>query len=135
MAAGDGKSPLISVWLNAQTDLLRAKVNFGDADTTEASVFTNWYLGTNNIVLSADAGSYSITGSAATFFIARALFAESGAYNLIGLPANLIRSFLYPDPGDVRDGVIYGPGGIFTGTLVATSGETSVAIRSFTRKF
>jgi len=41
----------------------------------------------------------------------------------------------YPPPSDVRDGVIYGPNGIFTGTLVATSGETSVAIRSFTRKF
>jgi hypothetical protein len=85
--------------------------------------------------LLAAAGAFNLTGSDATLFTSRALSAESGAYNLTGLPASLTKFSIYPDPGDVREGVIYGPGGIFTGTLVATSGETSVAIRSFTRKF
>lgn len=41
----------------------------------------------------------------------------------------------YPDPTDVRFGVKYGPSGIYTGALLVSPGETSVAIRSFTRKF
>jgi hypothetical protein len=41
----------------------------------------------------------------------------------------------YPDPSQVEFGVQYGPGGLYTGTLVTLPGETSVAIRSFTRKF
>jgi hypothetical protein len=40
-----------------------------------------------------------------------------GSYNLTGLPASLTKFSLYPDPGDVREGVVYGPGGIYVGTL------------------
>jgi hypothetical protein len=45
------------------------------------------------------------------------LSANSGAYSLTGIPANLFKTSLYPDPGDVREGVVYGPGGIYVGTL------------------
>lgn len=203
MAAGDGKSPLISVWLNASTDLLRAKVNFGDLDTTEATVFSNWYLGSSGGAqtlvadpgtytltgsaatltaarnFSADSGQYLLTGSAAALSVGRNLSAASGAYVLTGQTATLTRTYnlsanagtfnlngasatflysrvlrgdpgiytidgyaatltavtVFPSPSDVREGVVYGPGGIYTGTLVAGAGETSVAIRSFTRKF
>lgn len=32
----------------------------------------------------------------------------------------VVRLSIYPDPADVRAGVVYGPGGIYTGTLTAT---------------
>lgn len=82
-----------------------------------------------------DAGAFNITGLDAALLRTQIFNAESGAYDLTGFNATLDFVSLYPNPSDVRDGVIYGPGGVFTGTLVATSGETSVAIRSFTRKF
>lgn len=36
------------------------------------------------------------------------------------LAGSATRIALYPDPADVRAGVVYGPGGIYTGTLTAT---------------
>jgi hypothetical protein len=38
---------------------------------------------------------------------------------LSGQSANLIVVAQYPNPSDVRAGVVYGPGGIYTGTMVA----------------
>lgn len=67
--------------------------------------------------LLAAAGAFNLTGSAASFFTTRALSANAGAYSLNGIPANLFRTSLYPDPADVREGVVYGPGGIYVGTL------------------
>lgn len=66
---------------------------------------------------SADAGSFNLTGSAATLTAARLLSADSGSYSITGAPASLIKFSIYPDPGDVREGVSYGPGGIYVGTL------------------
>jgi hypothetical protein len=58
------------------------------------------------------------------------LSADAGAYNINGL------DFIdLPPASDVRSGVTFGPGGIYVGTLVTRPGETSIAIRSFTRKF
>lgn len=68
--------------------------------------------------LSANAGNYAITGQAADLFWSRAFTAESGSYEITGQPATLSAATLYPAPGDVRLGVVYGPGGIYTGTLV-----------------
>lgn len=203
MAAGDGKYPISSRWLNATTSTLRQKLTFGDLDTAEATVFTTWYLGSSGGAqtlvadpgtytltgsaatltaarnFSADSGQYLITGSAttlsinqnlsaasgtyvltgqtatlartynlsanagtfnlngasATFLYSRALSGDAGIYTIDGYAATLTAVTLFPPPSDVREGVVYGPGGIYTGTLVAGAGETSVAIRSFTRKF
>lgn len=41
---------------------------------------------------------------------------------------------LYPDPSDVREGVRYGPGGIYTGTLTGGGGSTIIRLRSFTER-
>jgi hypothetical protein len=41
---------------------------------------------------------------------------------------------LYPDPSDVREGVQYGPGGIYTGTLTPGGGSTIIRLRSFTER-
>jgi hypothetical protein len=41
---------------------------------------------------------------------------------------------LYPDPSDVREGVQYGPGGIYTGTLTGGGGSTIIRLRSFTER-
>lgn len=41
----------------------------------------------------------------------------------------------YPDPSTVLAGTVYGPGGIYTGTLVqGTGGDNYVALRSFTSR-
>jgi hypothetical protein len=44
--------------------------------------------------------------------------AEAGAFAYIGQPASFVIQSLFPPESDVRQGVVYGPGGIFTGTLV-----------------
>jgi len=67
--------------------------------------------------LFAAAGAFNVTGADASLFTSRALSANSGAYSLTGFAANLFKTSLYPDPGDVREGVVYGPGGIYVGTL------------------
>jgi len=41
---------------------------------------------------------------------------------------------LYPNPADVRDGVQYGPGGIYTGTLTVGVGSPIIRLRSFTEE-
>jgi len=41
---------------------------------------------------------------------------------------------LYPNPSDVRAGVQYGPGGIYTGTLTPEGGSTIIRLRSFTER-
>jgi len=44
------------------------------------------------------------------------------------------RGTLYPDPADVREGVHYGPGGIYVGTLTVGTGTAIIRIRSFTEE-
>ncbi len=41
----------------------------------------------------------------------------------------------YPAPTDVLAGLVYGPGGIFTGTLASSPNAPSVGLRSFTTNF
>ena len=41
---------------------------------------------------------------------------------------------LYPDPSDVREGVQYGPGGMYVGTLTVVDGQTIIRIRSITER-
>jgi len=41
----------------------------------------------------------------------------------------------YPDPAYVLAGVVYGPGGMYTGTLTLTAGESIIGLRSFTGRF
>jgi len=75
----------------------------------------------SNRILYADAGSYGISGQDALLAQGRYLLAESGSYAITGQPATLNSIVLFPNPADVRAGVVYGPDGIYTGTLVATS--------------
>lgn len=41
---------------------------------------------------------------------------------------------LYPDPSDVREGVQYGPDGMYVGTLTVVDGQTIIRIRSITER-
>jgi hypothetical protein len=41
---------------------------------------------------------------------------------------------LYPNPSDVREGVQYGPGGMYVGTLTVVDGQTIIRIRSITER-
>lgn len=41
---------------------------------------------------------------------------------------------LYPNPADVREGVQYGPGGMYVGTLTVGSGRSIIRLRSFTEE-
>ena len=69
--------------------------------------------------LSADAGTLTLTGQGATLLLERRLIASAGALTLSGQAATLFKTSTLPDPADVREGVVYGPGGIYTGTLKA----------------
>lgn len=65
--------------------------------------------------------------------------AHDATGDLVGSNAIVVGSAahisLYPDPSDVRAGVIYGPGGIYVGTLTVGAGETIIRLRSFTERF
>lgn len=74
--------------------------------------------------LTSNAGSFTITGSTATITYTHvannySLIANSGNYNVTGnsLISGVNKS-LYPDESNVKAGVVYGPGGIYTGTLM-----------------
>jgi hypothetical protein len=76
-----------------------------------------------------------ITGDAA---VIRAAVTHATTGALIG-PGALLDGVakhisLYPDPSDVREGVQYGPGGIYTGTLTPGGGSTIIRLRSFTER-
>ncbi len=73
------------------------------------------FIRTYNLL--AASGAFNFTGADASLFVPRSLSAASGAYFLTGRPATLFKTSLYPNPGDVREGVVYGPGGIYVGTL------------------
>jgi hypothetical protein len=66
-----------------------------------------------------------------------ATHASSGA--LVGLGATIAGtsggSSLYPDPSVVEEGVIYGPDGMYTGTLTPTTDKSIIGLRSFTGRF
>lgn len=49
-------------------------------------------------------------------------------------PVTVLYKSPYPDPSDVRAGVQYGPGGIYTGTLTVDGGSTIIRLRSFTER-
>ena len=68
--------------------------------------------------LSADAGSFTYTGQAASLAKSwGALDAATGIFTYTGQPATLQYALLYPNPADVLEGTIYGPGGIYVGTM------------------
>jgi len=58
---------------------------------------------------------------------------------LVGSGATVTGSALhfspYPAPAYVLAGVVYGPGGMYTGTLTLTAGESIIGLRSFTGRF
>ena len=76
--------------------------------------------------LSGAAGAYAITGRAATFKVVHTLSGATGVYAINGragtfsyLPGG-VGSGVYPDPTDVRAGVLYGPTGTeYVGTAPA----------------
>jgi hypothetical protein len=75
----------------------------------------------------------SVSGTAIRF---RA-HATTGA--LVGSGATVTGSALhfspYPAPAYVLAGVVYGPGGMYTGTLTLAAGESIIGLRSFTGRF
>ena len=81
------------------------------------------------IPFDANAGTYTIAGASTSNILVSD--ANAGSYQIDGSATTFIGSF-FPSPSDVREGVAYGPGGMYVGTF---SAETSIAIRSFTRKF
>ena len=61
-----------------------------------------------------------VTGLTATLARTYMFSAGSGTFLYTGQNATFSVAAAYPLPADVRAGVVYGPGGIYTGTLVAT---------------
>jgi len=66
-----------------------------------------------------DAASLTITGYAP--LLATTILPDAASLTVTGL-APAVAAALYPAPGDVRYGVIYGPDGIYTGTLRNSGG-------------
>ena len=83
-------------------------------------------------LFNAQAGAYSVTGQDAEFARTAVMPADAGAYAINGQSATLSIIRQYPLPEDVRDGVQYGPGGIYVGTMPP---DSRVPIRSFTGSF
>lgn len=61
---------------------------------------------------------YYSTNLTAALGYGRMFNAEAGAFTYAGQSATFEIQSLFPPESDVRQGVVYGPGGIFTGTLV-----------------
>lgn len=64
---------------------------------------------------------YYSTNLTAALAYGRMFNAQAGAFTYTGQDATFIQGRLYPLESDVRAGVIYGPGGIYTGTMSAGS--------------
>jgi hypothetical protein len=97
--------------------LSKTKTVSADSGSYAVSGQAAAFVRTYNLL--AAAGAFNVSGVAAEFAFSRNLVTSSGAYNLTGAPAQFVKVVLYPSPGDVREGVVYGPGGIYTGTLKA----------------
>lgn len=61
---------------------------------------------------------YYSTNLTASFSLGRTFNAAAGSFAYLGQNASLITGTLFPPEADVREGVIYGPGGIYVGTYV-----------------
>lgn len=66
---------------------------------------------------------YYATNLTAALGYGRMFNAEAGSFIYVGQPVTFAIQSLYPPEADVRQGVVYGPGGIYTGTLVAGGGK------------
>jgi hypothetical protein len=101
----------------AAATLTQAKVISADAGSYALDGQAASFIRTYNLL--AAAGAFNTTGSDASLLTSRSFSADSGAYSIDGVAATLTRVSAsgYPDPGDVREGVVYGPGGIYVGTL------------------
>jgi len=62
-----------------------------------------------------------VSALTATFVRSRIFAASAGAFDITGLPATFTKIKIYPDPSDVKAGVQYGPGAIYTGTYSGKS--------------
>jgi hypothetical protein len=74
-------------------------------------------------VLAASGGAYTVNGQSVTILRSKRITASGGAYTYAGQPVTFTYASLYPNPADVKLGVVYGPGGIYTGTLVGGGGS------------
>ena len=69
--------------------------------------------------VTASGGTYTLTGSSAVLSRNRFLTASGGTYTIAGSSGSYTLGYLYPPPQYVLSGLVYGPGGIYTGTLDA----------------
>jgi len=124
----DGQAATLSLFKRLSADAGVYNITGQDASTLKSSLDiaeTGSYFISGRAAdlvvakfVSADAGGYDISGQAAELLYPRSIDATSGAYVIDGQPATLTTVTLFPNPADVRAGVVYGPGGIYTGTLV-----------------
>jgi hypothetical protein len=67
-------------------------------------------------------------GQNASLARGRFLTANAGAYAYTGKNATLVYFSLFPAEADVRLGVIYGPGGIYTGAYAPPAAKQPIYI-------
>jgi len=81
-------------------------------------------------VLTADSGTYSVSGQVASVYVDRVLDAFPGTYTTVGKSAAVVYASIYPDPSYVLEGITYGPGGIYIGTMVALTDSVKIDLVS-----
>lgn len=139
VAAGGGTT--ISATLGTATASgFRGTVNAnrtiaGALGTAQASGFRGTVSNTSDTAISGQLGTAVAIGYTGFVNANRTLEGIIGVAQAIGFQGTVLSGGGYPDPADVLAGVIYGPGGIYTGTLVPGTGDSVVALRSFTSRY
>ena len=90
------------------------------------SVYRNKLLSTSN-------GSYTYTGNSVNIYRNRVVTVSSGSYTYTGNTVDITyaaSSGDYPDPAYVLIGIVYGPGGMYTGTYDGVTKKLKYDINS-----
>ena len=106
-----------------------ASINRGLAFAVDAGVYDTSGQDVSILktsILNGEAGVYSSTGVDATLLHNKVISALAGAYTSVGRNATIAYASIYPDPQYVLEGILYGPGQIYTGTLEALDKSVKV---------
>jgi len=131
---GKGASPLVSVWLKRRKKSSITPFAKTDTDSAEVVIFNDWLFasagGSTVYTITAQGGSYAVTGASASINKSKFLVAQGGAYSFVGNSATLLKSKVLVAQGGVysylgQDVVITFSAGATVYTLTAQGGSYS----------
>lgn len=100
--SGLGRYPFKSAWALGGSRLLYQRIAFGDYDDVAKVVWTDWFFtspATTSYTITAQGGSYLITGATSTISKSKVLVASGGSYSSVGANATILRSRLITAQG------------------------------------